>query len=221
MAWYSFVATPCTETSQRFKVMIYTMVAWRNSSWKYGRFWWKMPLQWRHNERDGVSNHQPHNCLRNGLFRLRSEKTSKLRVTGLCEGNSPMTGEFPAQRVSNAEKVSIWWRHHLHLPAQLVWHVGICLYKLRTRIGYTLNNKNTSLCEYKLNQNSTIFMQWMNLEISSAKWQIFFFRPHLVKWISLSAHCKRVTNICIGNVRHHWCRFWLVAGLTYSMLIVL
>ena len=24
-----------------------------------------IPLQWRHNERDGVSNHQPHNCLLN------------------------------------------------------------------------------------------------------------------------------------------------------------
>ena len=29
----------------------------------------------------------------------------------LC-GNSPVTGEFPAQRTSNAENVSIWWRHH-------------------------------------------------------------------------------------------------------------
>ena len=36
----------------------------------------------------------------------------KLRVTGLCEGNSPVTGEFPAQKTSNAENVSIWWRHH-------------------------------------------------------------------------------------------------------------
>ena len=53
-------------------------------------------LQWRHNERDVVSNHQPHNCLLNRLFRRRSKKTSKLRVTGLCEGNSPGTGEFPA-----------------------------------------------------------------------------------------------------------------------------
>ena len=33
-------------------------------------------------------------------------------VTGLCEGNSPVTGEFPTQRASNAENVSIWWRHH-------------------------------------------------------------------------------------------------------------
>ena len=38
------------------------------------------------------------------LFRRRSKKTSKRRVTGLCEGNSQM--------VSNAENLSIWWRHH-------------------------------------------------------------------------------------------------------------
>ena len=42
-------------------------------------------------------------------------KTSKLRVTGLCEGNSPVTGEFPAQRASNAENASIWWRHHIKI----------------------------------------------------------------------------------------------------------
>ena len=46
-------------------------------------------LQWRHNDNDGVSNHQPHSCLLNRLFRHRSKKTSKLRVTGLCVGNSP------------------------------------------------------------------------------------------------------------------------------------
>ena len=58
------------------------------------------------------SNHQPQDCLLNRLFRHRSKKTSKLRVTGLCEGNSPVIGEFPTQRTSNAENVSIWWRHH-------------------------------------------------------------------------------------------------------------
>ena len=66
----------------------------------------------RHNGRDGVSNHQPHDCLLNSLFGLRSKKTSKFRVTGLCGGNSPGTGEFPAQMAGNAENVSIWWRHH-------------------------------------------------------------------------------------------------------------
>ena len=65
-------------------------------------------LQWRHNERDGVSNPQRHKR----LFRRRSKKTSTIRVTGLHEGNSKVTGEFPAQRASNAENVSIWKRHH-------------------------------------------------------------------------------------------------------------
>ena len=67
-------------------------------------------LQWRHYGRDSVSNHQAHDCLLNCLFRRRWKKT--LRVTGLCVGNSPVTGEFPAQMASNAENVSIWWRHH-------------------------------------------------------------------------------------------------------------
>ena len=43
--------------------------------------------------------------------RRRLKKASKLRVTGLCEGNSPVIGEFPAQRASYAQNVSIWWRH--------------------------------------------------------------------------------------------------------------
>ena len=72
-------------------------------------------LQWRHNGREGVSNHQPHNCLLYRLFRCRSKKTSKLCVTGLCAGNSPVTGQFLAQMASNAENVSIWWRPHAHV----------------------------------------------------------------------------------------------------------
>ena len=75
-----------------------------------GNCWW--PLQWRHNGHDGVSNHQPHHCWLQFLFRLRSTITSKLRVTGLCVGNSPVTGEFLTQRASNLENVSIWWCHH-------------------------------------------------------------------------------------------------------------
>ena len=88
-------------------------------------------LRWRHDEHDSVSNHQPHDCLLNRLFRRSSEKTSKLRVTGLCAGNSSGTGEFSAQMASNAENVSIWWRHHviwtniLHYP---MISVGSCLW---------------------------------------------------------------------------------------------
>ena len=64
-------------------------------------------LQWRHNERDGVSNYQPDDRSLNRLFGRRSKNTSKLRVTGPCEGNSLVIGEFPAQRANNAENVSI------------------------------------------------------------------------------------------------------------------
>ena len=33
------------------------------------------------------------------------QKTSNLRGTGLCAGISPATGEFPAQKASNAEMI--------------------------------------------------------------------------------------------------------------------
>ena len=87
----------------------------------FGSFGWTeyltrcllLSLRWRHNGRYTVSNHQPRDCLLNRLFRRRSKKTSKPRVTGLCAVNSPWTGEFPAQMASNAENVSIWWRHHV------------------------------------------------------------------------------------------------------------
>ena len=75
-------------------------------------------LKWRHDGHDGVSNHQPHDCLLSRLFRCRSKKTSKLRVTGLCEGNSP---------ASNAENVSIWLRHHelyyFPVPVKRPWNI--------------------------------------------------------------------------------------------------
>ena len=84
-----------------------------------------LPLRWRQNGRDSVSNHQPHDCLLNRLFRRRLKKTSKLRVTGLCVGNSPGTGEFPTQMASDAEIVSIWWRHHVRWVS--MWsYVKLC-----------------------------------------------------------------------------------------------
>ena len=44
-----------------------------------------LSLRWRHNGHDCVSNHQLRHCLLNRLFERRSKKTSKLRVTGLCD----------------------------------------------------------------------------------------------------------------------------------------
>ena len=90
--------------------------------------WLNFTLRWRHNGSDGVSNHQPHDCLLNILFRRKSKKTSKLRVTGLWTGNSPVTGEFPAQRASKAENVSIWWRHHEYRVKSWSYSNGILVY---------------------------------------------------------------------------------------------
>ena len=91
-------------------------------------------LQWRHNGCDSVSNHQPHDCLPKDVFRRKSKETSKLRVTGLCEGNSPVTGEFPAQMASDAKNVSfddvIMYKYDLSLES------GYC--KTETQTGVAL-----------------------------------------------------------------------------------
>ena len=60
---------------------------WYKIFWRLSKA--ALALHWRHNDHDDVSNHQPHGCLLNRLFRRISKKTSKLRVTGLCVGNSP------------------------------------------------------------------------------------------------------------------------------------
>ena len=57
-----------------------------------------LALLWRLNGRDGVSSHAPHDCLLNRSFRRRSKKISKLRVIGLCVGNSLGTGNSPHKR---------------------------------------------------------------------------------------------------------------------------
>ena len=87
----------------------YRMLTYKTESMHSPQCVWS--LQWRHNGCDGVSNHQLHHCLLNRTFRRRSKKISKLRVTGLCVGNPPVTGDFPAQRASDAENVSIWGHH--------------------------------------------------------------------------------------------------------------
>ena len=70
-------------------------------------------LQWRHNERDCVSNHRRLYCLLNCWFRRRSKKTSKLRVIGLCVGNSPGASNAvnlmtPPSRIFQSVSVYTW-----------------------------------------------------------------------------------------------------------------
>ena len=102
-------------TVQSWASVDIVQLVWPAKLWKSST-----TIQWRHNGRGSVSNHQPHDCLLNHLFGRRSKKTLKLRVIGLCAGNPSVTGEFPAQMASNAENVSIWWRHHVTKPINVL-----------------------------------------------------------------------------------------------------
>ena len=89
--------------------------------WLYLGCFMTLSLQWHHSGRNGVSNHQPYDCLLKRLFKCRSKKASKRHVIGFCAGNSPVTGEFPTQMPSNAKKFSIWWRHHVLASVGSIW----------------------------------------------------------------------------------------------------
>ena len=142
-----------------------------------------MALQWRHNGRDGVSNHQPRHSLLNRLFSRRSKKTSKLRVTGLCEGNSPVTGEFPAQIASYAENVSIWWRHH----GILALYIATCVFLLFIIVGHHLQQYNlwSSLPTLRLVVIKIDSIWTVSVLVSSSH---YMFVAH-VKLIDVFKHC--------------------------------
>ena len=69
-------------------------------------------LQWRHNERDGVSNHQPHHCLLRRLFKAQLKENIKAPRHWTLWGEFTDDRWIPRTKDSDAENVSIWWRHH-------------------------------------------------------------------------------------------------------------
>ena len=87
-----------------------------------------LALQWRHNEHDGVSNHQPDDCLLNLLFKVQIKKASKFRVTDLYVGNSPVTVALPAQRASNVENVCFHLMTSSRVKHRLLIHSDITGY---------------------------------------------------------------------------------------------
>ena len=62
--------------------------------------------QWRHNERNGVSNHPPYDCLLNRLFKAQIKENVKALP------HWPLCGD------------SIWWRHHVMKQIRRHWHRG-------------------------------------------------------------------------------------------------
>ena len=140
-------------------------------------------LQWHHNGRDGISNHQPHDCLLNRLFRRRSKKTFKLRVTGLCARNSPVTGEFPAQMASNAENVSIMWcgksSHTMTLS------LLTCVGNIITQITIHRELGGNDICDPFYWHGLTLFPAWISNYIPYYAWDeiIYLLRTSTVhRW---------------------------------------
>ena len=65
-------------------------------------------IQWRHNDRDGVPNHQPPDCLLNRLFQAQIKENIKAPRHRLLWGEFTGDQWIPAQRASNAENDPIW-----------------------------------------------------------------------------------------------------------------
>ena len=131
-------------------------------------------LWWHHNGCNSISNHQPHDCLLSRLYRRRSKKTSKLRVTGLCVGNSPGTGEFPPQMASNAENVSIWWHHNGNNngKTQIISHgaLSIILTEFQTMCHNCLSKSEQ--CSTKISYNSVNSHRGISLKSQLIFWVI-------------------------------------------------
>ena len=115
-------------------------------------------LQWRHNERDRVSNHRRLDCLLNGLFRRKSKKTSKLRVTGLYQGNLPVTDSIPAQRASNAGMFpfdDVIMNHTIFND-----FVNQLLYNNKRFLMWNTAVHESSQCKYRCNRATAYWTLW-------------------------------------------------------------
>ena len=109
-------------------------------------------------------------------------------LLAICVGNSPGTGEFPAQMASNAENVSIWWRPDAYAagsPYLIHWW---------TVVKWTLRKK----LQWILNENNEISLKKMHLKIISAKCQPFCLTSVCKALVRLLCVCmdKSLRMIC-------------------------
>ena len=119
-------------------------------------------LQWRHNDHDGVSNHQPHGCLLNRLFRRRSKKTSKLCVTGLCVGKSPGPVNSP-HKVPVTRKMFpfddvIMWTYPIQEQSETATYARRLRVKNELLCAYLINIKSISKTLFEISFNGAFLM---------------------------------------------------------------
>ena len=161
-------------------------------------------LQWRHNERHGVSNHQRLESLLNRLFRRRSKKIPKLRVTVLCEGNSPviMKMKYALERCSiNA----LWMSQLSKISDTAVRVIRVILKKMCTilhSVGFCcgcLSEVFTHILQIYFTSTSAIkrlpLHQWSNLGLYSLKKT-----PSYMYGIPIQTHRQIVLGLSWGSL---------------------
>ena len=131
----------------------------------------KNTLQWRHIEPDGVSTHQPRDCLLNRLFRTR--KTSTLCVTGLCAGNHrspvnsphkrPVTRKmFPFDDVIMANivyEISSMPKKYVKIPCYAVFEIMMrIVYEFNLNVSHKMHRNLSSTNQCKDNRKN----EWFN-----------------------------------------------------------
>ena len=138
----------CNKFEKKYAQFQSVYSSWYSSMWCTCIFHRIIELQWRYNGRNRISNYRRLDCLLNRLFW--SKKASKLCVTGLCEGNPPVTGGFPSQRASNAKNVFIWLRHVNSLRRiitdpvySIQWLFRVQLLLLQSETSHFLSEYNT------------------------------------------------------------------------------
>ena len=140
---------------------------------------------WRHNGHDGVSNHQPYDCLLNRLFGWERNPQSSAWLA-FVQGNSPVTDEFPAQMASYAENASIWWRHHVTGKSRKFSEEAVIL---------SLNIINT-----------TVVSQWAPWRVKSSASRLFaqpFVKVHIKENIKAPRHWRLWEDNVSIWWRHH------------------
>ena len=179
-------------------------------------------LQRRHNGHGGVSNHQSRYCLLIGSFRRRSKKTSKLGVSGLCEGNSPVTGEFPHKRpvtrkifpfddvIMTSGNISRIQNYFLFYP--IIWNfIYLYAYFNQNCIGirHISQDKMTAILQIIiLNAISSMraggwnsrIVPWGPLWITEAKRRGLFYITHTTFFFSISMKFSGVVSVWLFSI---------------------
>ena len=86
-------------------------------------------------------------------------------------GNSPVTGEFPAQMASNAENVSIWWRHHkctipMPLPVRTVFSSLVYIFSISLKL-MDANIFVTRVSIFGLTNRTYVVLKWNFIILNS------------------------------------------------------